>query len=121
MPFPRRGQSGRALNLKNVSFCIRRKLQAYPGQAKLPDAPRRANSARRRKWPGKNHHGQADYSPIRSAAGRILLDGIDLREYDLEDLHREIGVIFQDFMRYEMTARENISIGKVSDAGDLRK
>ncbi len=54
-------------------------------------------------------------------AGRILLDGIDLREYDLEDLHREIGVIFQDFMRYEMTARENISIGKVSDSGDLPK
>jgi len=54
-------------------------------------------------------------------AGRILLDGIDLREYDLDDLHREIGVIFQDFMRYEMTARENISIGKVSDADDLEK
>ena len=54
-------------------------------------------------------------------AGRILLDGIDLREYDLDDLHREIGVIFQDFMRYEMTARENISIGKVGDASDLEK
>ena len=38
--------------------------------------------------------------------GRILLDGVDLREYDLADLHSEIGVIFQDFMRYEMTARE---------------
>ena len=45
--------------------------------------------------------------------GQILLDGIDLREYDLDDLHREIGVIFQDFMRYEMTARENIVIGRV--------
>ena len=52
-------------------------------------------------------------------AGRILLDGVDLREYDLEDLHREIGVIFQDFMRYEMTARENISIGKIDDRGKL--
>ena len=41
--------------------------------------------------------------------GEILLDGVDLREYSLEDLHKEIGVIFQDFMRYEMTARENIS------------
>lgn len=49
------------------------------------------------------------------SAGRILLDGIDLREYDLEDLHREIGVIFQDFMRYEMTARQNISMGKIGD------
>lgn len=45
--------------------------------------------------------------------GQILLDGIDLREYNLEDLHQEIGVIFQDFMRYEMTARENIAIGRV--------
>lgn len=45
--------------------------------------------------------------------GEILLDGIDLREYDLEDLSREIGVIFQDFMRYEMTAAENIAMGKV--------
>ena len=45
--------------------------------------------------------------------GEILLDGIDLREYSIEDLHREIGVIFQDFMRYEMTVRENISVGHV--------
>jgi ATP-binding cassette subfamily B protein len=45
--------------------------------------------------------------------GQILLDGVDLRDYDLADLHSEIGVIFQDFMRYEMTARENIAIGRV--------
>jgi ATP-binding cassette subfamily B protein len=45
--------------------------------------------------------------------GRILLDGVDLREYDLADLHSEIGVIFQDFMRYEMTALENIAIGRI--------
>jgi ATP-binding cassette subfamily B protein len=47
--------------------------------------------------------------------GQILLDGIDFREYDLEDLYREIGVIFQDFMRYEMTARENIAVGKIEE------
>jgi ATP-binding cassette subfamily B protein len=45
--------------------------------------------------------------------GQILLDGIDLREYDLASLHAEIGVIFQDFMRYEMTARENIAVGRI--------
>jgi ATP-binding cassette, subfamily B, bacterial len=50
--------------------------------------------------------------------GQILLDGIDLREYDLEDLYREIGVIFQDFMRYEMTARENIAVGKIEELDD---
>ncbi len=48
-------------------------------------------------------------------AGQILLDGVDLREYDLEDLYREIGVIFQDFMRYEMTARENIAVGRIEE------
>ena len=47
--------------------------------------------------------------------GQILLDGVDLREYDLDDLYREIGVIFQDFMRYEMTARENIAVGRIED------
>ena len=45
--------------------------------------------------------------------GQILLDGVDLREYDLTSLHAEIGVIFQDFMRYEMTARENIAVGRI--------
>jgi ATP-binding cassette subfamily B protein len=52
--------------------------------------------------------------------GQILLDGIDLREYSLEDLYREIGVIFQDFMRYEMTARENIAVGQIEKLDDLK-
>ena len=51
--------------------------------------------------------------------GEILLDGIDLREYSLEDLYREIGVIFQDFMRYEMTARDNIAVGRIELIDDL--
>jgi ATP-binding cassette subfamily B protein len=51
--------------------------------------------------------------------GQILLDGVDLREYDLDDLHREMGVIFQDFMRYEMTARENIAVGRVEEIDNL--
>jgi ATP-binding cassette subfamily B protein len=51
--------------------------------------------------------------------GQILLDGIDLREYDLDDLHHEMGVIFQDFMRYEMTARENIGVGRVEEIDNL--
>jgi ATP-binding cassette, subfamily B, bacterial len=50
--------------------------------------------------------------------GRVMLDGVDLREYDVEDLCREIGVIFQDFMRYEMTARENIAVGRVEYISD---
>jgi ATP-binding cassette subfamily B protein len=52
--------------------------------------------------------------------GQVLLDGVDLREYCLEDLYREIGVIFQDFMRYEMTARENIAVGRIEELDDLK-
>lgn len=50
--------------------------------------------------------------------GRILLDGVDLRDYRIDDLHRQIGVIFQDFMRYELTARENIAVGRIESAQD---
>ena len=50
--------------------------------------------------------------------GRILLDGVDLRDYNMEDLQSQIGVIFQDFMRYEMTARENIAVGRIDSAED---
>ncbi len=49
-------------------------------------------------------------------SGRILLDGVDLRDYSVEDLHRQIGVIFQDFVRYEMTAAQNIAAGRVGAA-----
>jgi ATP-binding cassette subfamily B protein len=50
--------------------------------------------------------------------GRILLDGYDLRDYDLADLRRHIGVIFQDFVRFHFTASENISAGRIDAAGD---
>jgi len=55
--------------------------------------------------------------------GRILLDGVDLREYNMEDLHSQIGVIFQDFMRYELTARQNIAVGRIeaSQDGEVRR
>ncbi len=51
--------------------------------------------------------------------GQILLDGVDLREYSLEDLYHEIGVIFQDFMRYEMTSRDNIAVGRIEQRENL--
>ena len=47
--------------------------------------------------------------------GRILLDGIDLREYDLADVRRAIGVIFQDFVRYDMRFDENVGVGEVEE------
>ena len=50
--------------------------------------------------------------------GRILLDGRDLRDYDLDDLRANIGVIFQDFVRYHLTAAENIAMGQVEAMGE---
>ena len=50
--------------------------------------------------------------------GRILLDGRDLREYELTTLRDNVGVIFQDFFRYQMTAKENIVVGRVEESGN---
>jgi ATP-binding cassette subfamily B protein len=50
--------------------------------------------------------------------GRILLDGYDLAEYSLEDLRANIGVIFQDFVRYYLTAADNIAVGRIEARGD---
>ena len=48
-------------------------------------------------------------------SGTVLLDGVDLRDYNVEDLHREIGIIFQDFVRYDMAARMNIGVGRIEE------
>src|SRR5690606_31489406 len=50
--------------------------------------------------------------------GRILLDGRDLREYDIDALRANIGVIFQDFVRYHLTAGENIGVGQIDRMDD---
>lgn len=49
------------------------------------------------------------------AEGRILLDGHDLRDYDLTDLRRNIGVIFQDYIRFKMSAGTNIAVGDIDE------
>src|SRR6185437_440896 len=109
----------RGFEFRNVSFC-------YPGTSRL--VLNRLNfhlhPGERVALIGENGQGKTTlvklitrlYDPT---DGQILLDGIDLREYDLEDLYREIGVIFQDFMRYEMTARENIAVGKNDQVENL--
>lgn len=51
--------------------------------------------------------------------GQVLLDGKDLREYNLTSLHQRFGVIFQDFVRYQFTVRENIGFGQVDALEDL--
>ncbi len=47
--------------------------------------------------------------------GRILLDGIDLREYDLTDVRLHVGIIFQDYLRYQMSFAKNIAVGNISN------
>lgn len=53
--------------------------------------------------------------------GRITLEGHDLRDYEPESLHARVGVIFQDFVRYNLTARENIGFGQIDALDDLER
>ena len=50
--------------------------------------------------------------------GQILLDGVDLRDYDLVSLRRNIGVIFQDFVRYDFILKENIGVSEIERLED---
>jgi ATP-binding cassette subfamily B protein len=50
--------------------------------------------------------------------GRILLDGVDLRDYDLASIREAIGVIFQDFVRYDMRFDENVGVGEIQGVTD---
>jgi len=50
--------------------------------------------------------------------GRILVDGVDLREYDLQSLRRAVSVIFQDFVRYDMLFDENVGVGQIEKVED---
>jgi ATP-binding cassette subfamily B protein len=51
--------------------------------------------------------------------GEILLEGVPLKEYNLEELRLHIGVIFQDFVRYQLNVSENISVGKIEERNDF--
>jgi ATP-binding cassette subfamily B protein len=113
LPVPQPIQEG--FEFRNVSF-------TYSGHTRqvLSDVSFRLQRGERVALVGENGQGKTTivklltrlYDPT---AGQILLDGVDLREYDLEDLWKETGVIFQDFMRYDMTAAENIAIGKIEE------
>jgi ATP-binding cassette subfamily B protein len=52
------------------------------------------------------------YDPVE---GRILLDGIDLKEYNIIDLRKNIGIIFQDFLRYQMSFAQNVAAGNIDE------
>jgi ATP-binding cassette subfamily B protein len=115
LPAPRPIRDG--VLFENVSF-------TYPGSSRLvlDRLDLRVDPGERLALVGENGQGKTTivklltrlYDPTE---GRIFLDGIDLRDYEIDDLHSQIGVIFQDFVRYEMTARSNIAAGRI-DAAD---
>lgn len=114
LPAPRPIRRG--IEFRNVSF-------AYPGTERrvLKNFNFIIEPGERIALIGENGQGKTTvvklitrlYDPTE---GQILLDGVDLRDYSIEDLHREMGVIFQDFMRYEMTVKENINVGHIEVA-----
>ena len=117
LPAPRPIREG--FEFRNVSF-------RYPGSSRLVlnGLNFHLRPGERVALIGENGEGKTTivklltrlYDPVE---GEIRLDGIDLRDYDLEDLYGEIGVIFQDFMRYEMTVRENIAVGRIERMNDM--
>lgn len=116
---PRPIQQG--IEFCDVSFC-------YPGSSRLvlKSLNLRVAPGERIALIGENGEGKTTivklitrlYDPT---AGSVLLDGIDLREYDLEDYSSQIAVIFQDFMRYDMTAWENIAMGQISELKNMAR
>ncbi len=106
------------LEFQNVSFL-------YPGSTSpiFTGLNFRLDMGQRVALVGENGEGKTTivklitrlYDP---SAGRILLDGRDLKDYDVDELRKEIGVIFQDFIRYDLTARENIAVGDIEKLDD---
>jgi ATP-binding cassette subfamily B protein len=119
LPAPRPMRDG--FEFHNVSF-------AYPGSERLVvrNINFRLHPAEKVALIGENGAGKTTlvkllarlYDP---AEGKILLDGVDLREYDVDDLRREIGVIFQDYMRYDMLVRENIGFGRIESLAEQER
>jgi ATP-binding cassette subfamily B protein len=111
IPAPRPIQRG--FEFQNVSF-------RYPGADRLilKNLNFRIQPGERIALVGANGQGKTTFVKLMArlydpSEGRILLDGRDLREYDIASLQHEIGVIFQDFVRYEMPARANIGVGRL--------
>jgi ATP-binding cassette subfamily B protein len=111
-PVPKVIRSG--FEFRNVSF-------AYPGSAKkvISGISFSLRPGEKIALVGENGAGKTTITKLLArlydpTEGQILLDGVDLREYDAEGLRNEIGVIFQDYMRYDLPVNLNIGFGKVT-------
>ena len=111
LPFPKPLRQGFAF--ENVGF-------KYPNSARwaIRNLSFTLHSGEKLALVGENGAGKTTlvkllallYEPVE---GRILIDGIDIREYNIDDLRRNIGIIFQDYMRFQLKASENIAIGDI--------
>ena len=106
-------------------FEFRRVSFAYPGSGKLVlrQIEFRLHRHERIALIGENGAGKTTLAKLLvrlydPTEGQILLDGVDLRDYDPEDLLREASVIFQDYMKYDMLVAENIGLGRVESLAD---
>jgi ATP-binding cassette subfamily B protein/ATP-binding cassette subfamily C protein len=109
---------GDGIRFENVSF-------TYPGSLKpaLKGISLHLKPGEKLAIVGENGSGKTTliklltrlYTP---ESGRILLDGLDLQEWDVEMLRRRIGVIFQNFVRYQFTVGENVGVGDVDHMED---
>lgn len=116
LPFPEKIKKGFAFD--NVSF-------QYPGAKtySLRNLSFRLNPGEKLALVGENGAGKTTlvkllarlYEPTE---GRILLDGHDLREYDLNDLRKNVSIIFQDYMKFQFAAGENIAVGNIEGKDD---
>ncbi len=114
VPHPLRGE----ITFENVSF-------AYPGAAgqALTDLSFTIAPGETLAVVGRNGAGKTTlfklicrlYDPT---AGRILIDGFDIRDFEPEDLRAHIGAMFQDYVDYQATAAENIGLGNVPEISD---
>ena len=117
--FPDKLENG--ITFENVSF-------AYPGTSKkvINGLTLHAKPGGIYKIIGENGSGKTTCLKLicrlyDCTAGRILFDGIDIKSFDITELRKNIGIIFQDFSIYEFTVRENIILGGLMINGDEDK
>ena len=106
-------------------FCFEHVSFAYPGADDLVirDLSFRLRTGERVALIGENGAGKSTVVKLLARLyepcdGRILLDGIDLRDYELDLLRRQISVVFQDYVCYELSVRDNIGFGDVEALSD---